>query len=79
MPYWDHEEKITRSVFTMDRMFSFYVKTPLQGPAKVFFRLSGQYCHLSQESPVWGANGHKIATNVPLKLLSNLLYYDISF
>ncbi len=37
MPYWDHEEKITRSVFTMDRMFSFYVKTPLQGPAKVFF------------------------------------------
>ncbi len=26
MPYWDHTGKITRSVFTMDRGFSFYVK-----------------------------------------------------
>ncbi len=38
MPYWDHEEKITRSVFTMDRMFSFYVKTHYKDLQRFFFQ-----------------------------------------
>ena len=36
MPYWDHKREITQFVFMMDWVFSFYVKTPPQVPAKGF-------------------------------------------
>lgn len=79
MPYRDHTKKNTRSVFMMDRVVSFYVKTPPQVLVKgfqAFWAVFTSCCHLSQGNPVWGANGHKSAANMPLKLLSNLLYYD---
>ena len=36
MPYRDHTEKITQSVFMMDWVVSFYLKTPPQVSAKGF-------------------------------------------
>ncbi len=39
---WDHIKKITRSVFMMDRVFLFYVRTHHKCLQWVF-RVSGQY------------------------------------
>ena len=82
MPCWDHTKKIAQSVFMMDWVFSFYVKPHhkcLQRGFQTFWTVCARYCHLSKESPLWRANGHKSAANVPLKIIVHLQYYDISF
>ncbi len=60
---WDHKGNNTRSVFTMDRVFSFYVKTPPQVLVKgfqAFWTVFTSCCHLSQGNPVWEANDNQL-------------------
>ncbi len=51
MPCRDHRREITQSVFMMDWVFSFYVKTTLQVPAKGFLWLRGRtLCFMNKHS-----------------------------